>query len=260
LLSIELNSIPNKLDEIKRQKAQLKIEMSSLQLNEKSEQDQYIVMKEKEKALTEQESQVTKEWHEEVELRTNLKQLNQQLQTRLDDLKRFEAVKKSEELQNQELTLNRVVDDISNLRKQKKTVENELAEINEPLVIDTVSKDEIIELIAHKTGIPIQRLVESEREKLINLSKTLNQKVVGQEEAVQAVSDAIIRSRAGIQNPHRPLGSFLFLGPTGVGKTELTKELARTLFVNENSFIRIDMREYMEKHSVSRLIGSPPGY
>lgn len=260
LLSIELNSIPNKLDEIKRQKAQLKIEMSSLQLNEKSEQDQYIVMKEKEKALTEQESQVTKEWHEEVELRTNLKQLNQQLQTRLDDLKRFEAAKKSEELQNQELTLNRVVDDISNLRKQKKTVENELAEINEPLVIDTVSKDEIIELIAHKTGIPIQRLVESEREKLINLSKTLNQKVVGQEEAVQAVSDAIIRSRAGIQNPHRPLGSFLFLGPTGVGKTELTKELARTLFVNENSFIRIDMSEYMEKHSVSRLIGSPPGY
>src|SRR5699024_10184657 len=180
--------------------------------------------------------------------------------TRLDDLKRFEAVKKSEELQNQELTLNRVVDDISNLRKQKKTVENELAEINEPLVIDTVSKDEIIELIAHKTGIPIQRLVESEREKLINLSKTLNQKVVGQEEAVQAVSDAIIRSRAGIQNPHRPLGSFLFLGPTGVGKTELTKELARTSFVNENSFIRIDMSEYMEKHSVSRLVGSPPGY
>src|SRR5699024_10838738 len=160
LLSIELNSIPNKLDEIKRQKAQLKIEMSRLQLNEKYEQDQYIVMKEKEKALTEQESQVTKEWYEEVELRTNLKQLNQQLQTRLDDLKRFEAVKKSEELQNQELTLNRVVDDISNLRKQKKTVENELAEINEPLVIDTVSTDEIIELIAHKTGIPIQRLVE----------------------------------------------------------------------------------------------------
>lgn len=260
LLSIELNSIPNELDEIKREKTQLKIEMASLQMNEKSEQDQFVEMKEKEKALTEQEDKVTREWHEEVELRTNLKQLNQQLQTRLNDLKRFETAKKIENVQNQELTQNRLIDEISNLRKKKKTVENEFAQINEPLVVDTVSKDEIIELIAHKTGIPIQSLVESEREKLINLTKTLNQKVVGQEEAVQAVADAIIRSRAGIQNPHRPLGSFLFLGPTGVGKTELTKELARTLFVNENSFIRIDMSEYMEKHSISRLIGSPPGY
>ena len=123
-----------------------------------------------------------------------------------------------------------------------------------------VTEDEISKIVAKWTGIPVTKLVEGEREKILNLENILHESVIGQEEAVKKVSDAIIRSRAGIANPNRPIGSFLFLGPTGVGKTELAKTLAKTLFDNEKNMIRFDMSEYMEKFSVTRLIGAPPGY
>lgn len=259
LLSIELNSVPNELDELNRQKAQLKNEMTSLQANNETEQKQLDLMKQQEEKLTNQIEQITQQWHGEIELQTKLKELERKLQDKYNTLSMINDGD-YDDIVEQERLLNQMNEEISVLKKEISTTENELEKIEKPLIIDTVTKDEIIELIAHKTGIPIHSLVESEREKLINLSQSLNKKIVGQEEAVQAVSDAIIRSRAGIQNPNRPLGSFLFLGPTGVGKTELTKVLAQSLLVSDNSFIRIDMSEYMEKHSVSRLIGSPPGY
>ena len=128
------------------------------------------------------------------------------------------------------------------------------------LLRDRVTEEEIARIVSRWTGVPVTRLMEGEREKLLNLDKILHQRVIGQEEAVQKVSEAILRSRAGIQNPNKPLGSFLFLGPTGVGKTELVKVLAADLFKTPDALIRLDMSEYMEKHTVSKLIGSPPGY
>ncbi len=125
---------------------------------------------------------------------------------------------------------------------------------------EEVTQEEIAEIISKWTGIPITRLVEGEREKLLRLDKILHKRVIGQDEAVQAVADAVIRARSGIKDPQRPIGSFIFLGPTGVGKTELAKTLAQALFDAEENMIRIDMSEYMEKHAVSRLIGAPPGY
>ena len=128
------------------------------------------------------------------------------------------------------------------------------------MVQESVTENEIALVVGRLTGIPVAKLVEGEREKLLKLNETLHQRVIGQDEAVDAVSDAVIRSRAGLQDPNRPLGSFLFLGPTGVGKTELAKALAVNLFDSEDHMVRIDMSEYMEKHSVSRLVGAPPGY
>lgn len=132
--------------------------------------------------------------------------------------------------------------------------------IENSLLRDRVSEEEIARIVARWTGIPVAKLVEGEREKLLRLEETLHSRVIGQDEAVLAVANAILRSRAGIADPNRPIGSFLFLGPTGVGKTELAKTLARSLFDDEKNMVRIDMSEYMEKHSVSRLLGAPPGY
>ena len=123
-----------------------------------------------------------------------------------------------------------------------------------------MTEEEIAEIVSRWTGIPVTRLVESEREKLLNLEQILHRRVIGQDEAVTAVSDAVLRARSGLKDPRRPIGSFIFLGPTGVGKTELAKALAEALFDTEDNMIRIDMSEYMEKHSVARLIGAPPGY
>ena len=131
---------------------------------------------------------------------------------------------------------------------------------SDAILHDKVTEDEISRIVSKWTGIPVTKLVESEQSKLLNLESILHESVIGQNEAVKKVSDAILRSRAGIQDPNRPIGSFLFLGPTGVGKTELAKTLARTLFDDEKNIVRIDMSEYMEKFSVSRLIGAPPGY
>ncbi|MCQ2386653.1 MAG: AAA family ATPase, partial [Clostridia bacterium] len=146
----------------------------------------------------------------------------------------------------------------------QKRLEEEEAKAEErskqSLLRDKVTEEEIAKIVSRWTGIPVSKLMEGEREKLLHLENILHQRVIGQDEAVSAVSDAIIRSRAGIQDPKRPVGSFLFLGPTGVGKTELAKALAQALFDDENAIVRIDMTEYMEKYSVSRLIGAPPGY
>jgi ATP-dependent Clp protease ATP-binding subunit ClpB len=147
------------------------------------------------------------------------------------------------------------------LQNQLTTVEKELrAKEGSGMLREEVTPEDISEIISKWTGIPVMKLLESDREKLLRLDGTLHQRVIGQNAAVLAVSDAIQRSRAGLSDPHRPIASFMFLGPTGVGKTELCKGLAEALFDSEDSIVRIDMSEYMEKHSVSRLIGAPPGY
>jgi ATP-dependent Clp protease ATP-binding subunit ClpB len=143
------------------------------------------------------------------------------------------------------------------LRRWKKASEENTQNSRNTLLRDKVTEEEIARIVARWTGIPVARLIEGEREKLLHLEDILHKRVIGQDEAVVKVSDAILRSRAGIKNPDRPIGSFLFLGPTGVGKTELAKAVAEALFDDERSSVRIDMSEYMEKHSVSRLIGSP---
>jgi ATP-dependent Clp protease ATP-binding subunit ClpB len=149
---------------------------------------------------------------------------------------------------------------IPQLERELKELENKDASDHLRMVQESVTENEIATVVGRLTGIPVTKLVEGEREKLMKLNETLHRRVIGQDEAVNAVSDAVIRSRAGLQDPNRPLGSFLFLGPTGVGKTELAKALAENLFDSEDHMVRIDMSEYMEKHSVSRLVGAPPGY
>ncbi|MDQ6960486.1 MAG: AAA family ATPase, partial [Mariprofundaceae bacterium] len=145
------------------------------------------------------------------------------------------------------------------LEKQLLEAEAAMAE-NKTLISEIVSEEEIAEVVARWTGIHLTRLLEGERDKLLRLESVLHERVIGQDEAVKAVADAVLRARAGIRDQHRPIGSFLFLGPTGVGKTELARTLARTLFDSEANMVRIDMSEYMEKHAVSRLLGAPPGY
>ena len=149
---------------------------------------------------------------------------------------------------------------IPQLEKELKELEAKAKDSEIKMVQESVTENEIAQVVGRLTGIPVTKLVEGEREKLIKLNETLHKRVIGQDEAVDAVSDAVIRSRAGLQDPNRPLGSFLFLGPTGVGKTELAKALAENLFDSEEHMVRIDMSEYMEKHAVSRLVGAPPGY
>jgi ATP-dependent Clp protease ATP-binding subunit ClpB len=151
---------------------------------------------------------------------------------------------------------------LADLERQLKTEEEMISQqqVGERLLREEVTEEEIAEIVSRWTGIPVLRLMEGEREKILRLDAVLHERVIGQDEAVQLVADAVIRARSGIKDPRRPIGTFIFLGPTGVGKTELAKTLAQALFDSEENMVRIDMSEYMEKHTVSRLLGAPPGY
>ena len=146
------------------------------------------------------------------------------------------------------------------LQSQLEALKKQNEEQDKPLLREVVDASEIAEVVSRWTGIPVAKLTQSERDKLLNLADILHKRVIGQDEAVNAVSDSILRARSGLSDPNRPIGSFLFLGPTGVGKTELAKALAEAMFDDESSIVRIDMSEYQEKHTVSRLVGAPPGY
>ena len=255
-LRTEQDSMPTELDSMNRRIIQLQIEEESLKNEEDALSKGRLAQIRKELA-EEQESFNAKkaQWENE---KNSLKKV-QQLRKDIEDLHRqIEAAEQSYDLgKAAELKYGRLPQLQKQLEEQERRNQQEG---DGALVHEKVTDEEIAKIVERWTGIPVSRLVQGEREKLLTLDETLHKRVVGQDEAVQAVTEAIQRSRAGIQDPNRPIGSFLFLGPTGVGKTELAKALAQALFDDENNMVRIDMTEYMEKYSVSRLIGAPPGY
>ena len=256
LIKTEQASMPSELDEMKHHLEQLKIEEASLKKEKDELSKQRLEKLEKEMSeLNENFNSKKAQWENEKNAIGKVQHLREEIEKTKNDLERARRDgdwDKAGELSNGKLP---------QLQKELEAEEKVSEEKKESsLLRDRVTEEEIASIVARWTGIPVSKLVEGEREKLLRLPDTLHQRVIGQDEAVQKVSDAILRSRAGIANPNRPIGSFLFLGPTGVGKTELAKALAQALFDDEKNMVRIDMTEYMEKFSVSRLIGAPPGY
>ncbi|ABB34765.1 ATP-dependent chaperone ClpB [Synechococcus sp. CC9605] len=257
-LKMEITSKPEEIDEIDRKILQLEMEKLSLGRESDSASQERLQRIERELAdLGEQQSSLNAQWQQEkgaIDELSSLKEEIERVQLQVEQAKRSYDLNKAAELEYGTL---------ASLQKQLLEQETQIAS-EEPgekgLLREEVSEDDIAEVIAKWTGIPVARLVQSEMEKLLQLEDDLHQRVIGQHKAVTAVADAIQRSRAGLSDPNRPIASFLFLGPTGVGKTELSKALANRLFDSDDAMVRIDMSEYMEKHTVSRLIGAPPGY
>ena len=252
----EMDSMPTELDTVSRKIIQMEIEEAALKKEEDELSKANLAKLQKELAEERDRFNAMKaQWDNEKNAIGRV----QQLRETIEDLNRqIETAERNYDLEKAaELKYGRLPEAKKKLAEEEQKVNNAH---DDSLLRDRVTEDEIARIVERWTGIPVSRLVQGEREKLLNLDKVLHQRVVGQDEAVTAVTEAIQRSRAGIQDPNRPIGSFLFLGPTGVGKTELAKALAEALFDDENNMIRIDMSEYMEKFSVSRLIGAPPGY
>ena len=258
-LKMEITSKPEEIDEIDRKILQLEMEKLSLGRESDAASQERLERLERELAeLSEQQSTLNAQWQQEkgaIDALSTLKEEIERVQLQVEQAKRSYDLNKAAELEYGTL---------AGLQKQLAEQEAALSEgtdgSEKSLLREEVSEDDIAEVIAKWTGIPVAKLVQSEMDKLLSLEAQLHERVVGQQQAVTAVADAIQRSRAGLSDPHRPIASFLFLGPTGVGKTELSKALAAQLFDSEDAMVRIDMSEYMEKHSVSRLIGAPPGY
>ena len=256
-LRIEIDSMPEEIDELTRRRIQLEIEREALKKESDAASGERLEGVEQEIAdLTEEIDALTARWDLEKEAITAIR-----------DVKgRIEEARKQAELAERAADLGRAAElrygTINDLTSTLSEQEAALAKLHEQgtMLSEEVSDQDVAEVVARWTGIPLSKLMEGETEKLIHLEEHLHQRVVGQGRAVGAVANAVRRSRAGLSDPHRPVGSFLFLGPTGVGKTELARALAEFLFDDERSMVRIDMSEYMEKHSVSRLIGAPPGY
>ena len=252
----EMDSMPTELDAVSRKIIQMEIEEAALKKEDDELSKANLAKLQKELAEERDSFNAMKaQWENEKNAIGRV----QQLRETIEDLNRqIEAAEQNYDLEKAaELKYGRLPEAQRKLNEEEQKV-NSAREDN--LLRDRVTEDEIARIVERWTGIPVSRLVQGEREKLLTLDETLHKRVVGQDEAVTAVTEAIQRSRAGIQDPNRPIGSFLFLGPTGVGKTELAKTLAQALFDDENNLVRIDMSEYMEKFSVSRLIGAPPGY
>ncbi|MBJ6366001.1 ATP-dependent chaperone ClpB [Staphylococcus hominis] len=254
----EMGSNPTELDQVNRRVMQLEIEESAL----KNESD--IASKHR---LEELQEELSNEKEKQTSLQSRVEQEKEKIakvQEKRAELDRSrQALEDAQTESNYEKAAELQYGTIPQLEKELKEYEEAFHDEqgdNERMIREVVSDEEIGDIVSQWTGIPVSKLVETEREKLLNLSDILHERVVGQDKAVDLVSDAVVRARAGIKDPNRPIGSFLFLGPTGVGKTELAKSLASSLFDSEKHMIRIDMSEYMEKHSVSRLIGAPPGY
>ena len=254
-LRMEHDSVPEELDEITRRRAQLEIEREAI----KREQDQEAKLAQLDKEIAElkdQEQSFRARWEGERGIINHIQQNKQEMEQL-----RFEAERAEREGNYGRVAeirygkLQALTDEIDRLQKQLHESQE-----GEAMVREEVTADDIAEVVSRWTGIPVQRMMQSEREKLLHLEEELHKRVVGQDEAIEAVADAVRRSRAGLQDPKRPIASFIFLGTTGVGKTELAKALAEYLFNDESMMTRIDMSEYQEKHTVSRLIGAPPGY
>jgi len=257
LIKTEMNSMPTEMDEISRRIMQLEIEEAALaKETDKLSAERLSKIREELAAQRDEFSSMKAKWENEKnsigrvqKLREEIDQTNAAIEKAQNDYDLAKAA---------ELKFGKLPQLQKELEEAENTAESDARRTS--LLRDTVSEEEIARIVARWTGIPVSKLMEGEREKLLHLDETLHRRVIGQDEAVEKVSDAILRSRAGIQDPRRPIGSFLFLGPTGVGKTELAKALSEALFDDEKALIRIDMSEYMEKYSTSRLIGAPPGY
>ncbi len=253
----DIDSMPTELDALTRRLMQLEIEEAALKKETDDVSRERLEVLQKELAeVKEQELTLSAQWQLEKGGIRNVQHMREEIeQVKLEiaEAERRYDLNRAAELKHGRLP---------ELEKQLHGQEEKMETVDDSakMLREEVTADEVAEIVAHWTGIPVTRLVESEREKLLKLDEILHQRVVGQDEAVQRVADAVIRARAGIKDPKRPIGSFIFLGPTGVGKTELARTLAEALFDSEDNLIRIDMSEYMEKHAVSRLIGAPPGY
>ncbi|MEQ1613531.1 MAG: ATP-dependent chaperone ClpB [Hyphomicrobiaceae bacterium] len=253
-LRMQVDSKPEELDEIDRRLMQLKIEREALKKETDTASRDRLVKLEKELAdLDERSKGMTARWQAEKNKLGDAQKLKEELEARRTELE--QAQRKGLYQRAGELTYGVIPE----LEKKLKTLED--GDGNKaPMMEEAVTPDHIAQVVSRWTGIPVDRMLEGERAKLLKMEEALAKRVIGQEEAVEAVSTAVRRARAGLQDPNRPIGSFMFLGPTGVGKTELTKALASFLFDDETALVRMDMSEYIEKHSVSRLIGAPPGY
>ena len=256
MIRTEIDSMPSELDDLRRDIMQLEIEEMSLKKeDDKLSQDRLAKLTEELADKKEKFNEMKARWESEKEATENVKKLKADIEKMTGDIEQAQLsgeYEKAARLKYSELpALQKKLDEAEEItEKQNQNM----------LVRSTVTDEEIAEVVARWTGIPVSKLVDGEREKLLHLEDILHKRVIGQDEAVRLVSEAIQRSRAGISDPNRPIGSFMFLGPTGVGKTELAKTLAECLFDDEHNLVRIDMTEYMEKYSVSRLIGAPPGY
>ena len=256
MIRTEIDSMPQELDEVTRRMMQLQIEEQALMKEKDAASKKRLEQLRNElEELEKSSADMRQKWETEKESIQVVQQKREKLdryRRELDEAENNYDLNKAAELRHGK---------IPPLEKELQVYEDEInSDYDSRLLREEVTADEIAHIISRWTGIPVTKLVEGEREKLLRLKETLGERVVGQEQAVQLVTEAVWRARAGIKDPNKPIGSFLFLGPTGVGKTELAKSLAANLFDSEEHFIRIDMSEYMEKHSVSRLVGAPPGY
>ena len=255
MIKTEMNSLPAELDEVQRKIMQMEIEEAALKKEDDRLSKERLEELQKELAQMREDFRARKaRWENEkasVEKVSKLREEIESVNSEIQIAQRNYDLNKAAELQYGRLP---------ELKKQLEEEEERVSKEDRSMVRECVTEDEIAKIISRWTGIPVAKLTESERNKTLHLDKILHERVVGQDEAVELVTESIIRSKAGIKDPSKPIGSFLFLGPTGVGKTELAKALAESLFDNEQNIVRIDMSEYMEKHSVARLIGAPPGY
>jgi ATP-dependent Clp protease ATP-binding subunit ClpB len=253
----EMDSMPAEMDEITRRVMRLEIEETALKKEkDKASKERLKVLRKELADCRAEADEMRARWESEKAAIDKVRELREQLEQARHDSKEAERAYDLEKVAKLRHGL------VPDLEKELETEEARLRARTGPgtLLREEVTEDEIAEVVSRWAGIPLKRLLEGEREKLLRLEEELHHRVVGQDEAVKAIADAVLRSRAGIQDPARPIGSFMFLGPTGVGKTELARTLAQTLFDSEENMVRLDMSEYMEKHSVSRLVGAPPGY
>src|SRR6202045_809174 len=256
-LKIELDSMPTEIDQIERQIMQLEMERQALKKEKDAASQERLARLDKEVAeLKETSAQLKAQWQSEKQVIERSRKLQEQIENlklELEQAQRQGDLGKASEIQYGRLP---------DLMKEFEAHNQRLAELqkSQQILKEEVTPEDIAEVVASWTGIPVSRLQESQKEKLIHMEERLGERVIGQREAIRAVSNAVRRARAGLQDENRPIGSFIFLGPTGVGKTELSRALAEFLFDDENAMIRLDMSEYMEKHTVARLIGAPPGY
>jgi len=252
LVRTEIDSMPSELDELNRKVMQLEIEKQALKKEkDKASKERYVSVKEELSTLKEQLSSLNATWEAEKEKVKDIKKLKEEI----EEIKRqIEDAERAYDLNELAMLTH------GKLPQKEQELVEKLESYNFKMLKEEVTEEEIADIVSKWTNIPVTKLVESEKEKLLNLEAILHQRVIGQDEAVTSVSDAVLRARSGLKDPSKPIGSFIFLGPTGVGKTELARTLSEALFDSDDNMIRIDMSEYQERHTVARLIGAPPGY